>query len=176
MIRLTLREKGRLLESDLAFRAQLVIPEQQHLYDYWREQARGKTMPSRDEIHPGGFVRLLPTVSLIDVEREPKRYRVRLAGTGLREVYQREMTGIYLDEAHWGKNRDYWLAACYRIVNRKRPAQGIVRTPARGKEHLVQFWLRLPLSSDGRQVDMILCYDSFISTQKAVVLSQMAMA
>lgn len=164
------------MDSELAFRAQLVIPEQQQLYDYWCRQAKDRAMPSRDEIHPSGFVRLLPTVSLIDVEHDPKRYKVRLAGTGLRDVYQREMTGAYLDEAHWGQNRDYWLAACYRIVDRKRPAQGIVRTPARGKEHLVQFWLRLPLSSDGSRVDMILCYDSFISTEKAVVLSQMAHA
>lgn len=133
-------------------------------------------MPARKEIHPSGFARLLPTVSLIDVEYNPKRYRVRLAGTGLRDVYRMEMTGVYLDDAHWGQNRDYWLAACYRIVNRKKPAQGIVRTPAKGKDHLVQFWLRLPLSSDGSQVDMILCYDSFFSAEKAAVLSQLAQA
>ncbi len=164
------------MESELAFRAQLVIPEQRQLFDYWRKQACGKPMPARDEIHPSGFARLLPTVSLIDVERDPKRYRVRLAGTGLHEVYQQEMTGVYLDEAQWGQNRDYWLAACYRIVDRKKPAQGIIRTPATGKDHLVQFWLRLPLSNNGNQVDMILCYDSFISTEKAAVLSQMAQA
>ncbi|PLX43783.1 MAG: histidine kinase [Hyphomicrobiales bacterium] len=164
------------LESELAFRAQLVIPEQLQLYDYWRRQADGKSMPSRNEIHPSGFKRLLPTISLIDVEHDPKRYRVRLAGTGLRDVYQREMTGTYLDEVQWGFNRDYWLAACYRIVDRKRPAQGIVRAPARGKEHLVQFWLRLPLSNGGKRVDMILCYDSFISTEKAIVLSELVQA
>jgi hypothetical protein len=46
-----------------------------------------------------------------------------------------------------------------------RPAQGVVRGPRLDKNHLVQFWLRLPLLHDGAPAAMILCYDTFVSAQ-----------
>lgn len=148
--------------SDLAFRTQLVVPEQRQLYDYWLARARGGELPSRGDIDPGDLRRLLPSISLIDVEEECGRFRVRLAGTQLREIYDREVTGKYLDELEWGDKADYWLSAYQRVVDTRRPAQGIVRGPRIGKDHVVQFWLRLPLSRDGNAVSMILCYDSFV--------------
>jgi hypothetical protein len=36
----------------------------------------------------------------------------------------------------------------------------VVRGPVQGREHIVLFWLRLPLSQDGICVDRILCYDT----------------
>jgi hypothetical protein len=71
-------------------RAQLVIPEQRQLYDYWTDRSRNRPMPERKDISPADIPRLLPWISLIDVEKSPRRYRVRLAGTRLREVYDRE--------------------------------------------------------------------------------------
>lgn len=150
------------LSSELAFRAQLVVPEQRQLYDYWVSRTGERPMPSRQDISPADFGRLLPNVSLIDVDR--CRFRVRLAGTRLRDIYDREVTGKYLDELDWGDKADYWMSAYRRVVDGSRPVQGIVRGPRRGKDHLVQFWLRLPLSCDGNSVTMILCYDSFVPT------------
>jgi hypothetical protein len=40
------------------------------------------------------------------------------------------------------------------------PLNGVVRGPAPGRDHIVLFWLRLPLSQDGMKVDRILCYDT----------------
>ena len=54
--------------SELAFRAQLVVPEQQQLYDYWLNRAEGRGMPSRGDISPVDFPDLLPLISLIDVD------------------------------------------------------------------------------------------------------------
>jgi hypothetical protein len=150
--------------SELAFRAQLVVPEQRQLYDYWLSRVQERRLPSRDDISPADFGRLLPSVSLIDVEADCGRFRIRLAGTRLRDIYDREVTGKYLDELDWGDKVDYWIAAYRRVVDNSRPAQGIVRGPRKGKDHLVQFWLRLPLSTDGKSVSMILCYDSFVPT------------
>ena len=66
------------------------------------------------------FRRLLPFISLIEIERPGERYRVRLAGTRLREVHDCETTGLYLDELDWGDKRDYWLAAYHRIAERRK--------------------------------------------------------
>lgn len=140
----------------------MIIAEQQQLYDYWINRAGSRTLPSRSDINPVHFPKLLPGISLIDVEATDRRFRVRLAGTRLREIYEREITGLYLDEFDWGDRRDYWVSAYERVAGTGRPAQGVVRGPRESKEHLVQFWLRLPLSSDERRINMILCHDAFI--------------
>lgn len=145
--------------SQVAFRAQLVMPEQRQLYDYWLERAAGAAMAARCDIRPADFPRLLPHVSLIDVEPAPRRFRFRLAGTRVREIYDREVTGLYLDEIDWGGQADYWRAAHQRVAERGRPAQGVVRALRVAKDHLVHFWLRLPLRTDGPGVGMILGYD-----------------
>jgi hypothetical protein len=147
--------------SRAAFRAQLVISEQRQLYDYWLAKAAGEPMPSRADINPTDFPRLLPDISLIAIERETKRlrFRFRLAGTRLRDLYDREVTGLYLDEMDWGGQAGYWRAAHERVATTGRPAQGIVRELRTVKNHLVQFWLRLPLRTDGPEPGMIMCCD-----------------
>jgi len=145
--------------SQGAFRAQLVIPEQRQLFDYWSEKAAGRRMPDRADISPAHFPRLLPQVSLIESEGGTGKLKVRLAGTRLREIYDREITGLYLDEIDFGRTAEYWAASYERVAKSGRPAQGVVRGPRVSKEHLVQFWLKLPLSRDGKAAAMILCYD-----------------
>ena len=150
--------------SNIAFRAQLVIPEHRQLYDYWRGKAGARSMPSRSDISPAHFPRLLPFISLIEVDLLSQRYRIRLAGTRLREIYECETTGLFLDQMDWGDKRDYWMAAYQRIAAEGKPAQGVVRGPSTEKEHLVQFWLKLPLAVEPDSVGMILCYDAFVAT------------
>jgi hypothetical protein len=159
---------------NLAFHAQLVVPEQRQLYDYWRARAAGRPAPARADITPAGFARLLPDVSLIDVE-EPRggasRYRVRLAGTRLRDAYGREITGACAESLGLGIEPRYWRTVYDRIAETCRPAQGIATPRTPGRDHLCQFWLRLPLSADGRRVDMILCHDAFVLADRAEVLA-----
>jgi hypothetical protein len=149
---------------NIAFRAQLVVPEQRQLYDYWLSCAAGKELPSRADINPAHIPRLLPFISLIDVEAELHRSRVRLAGTRLRDVYDREITGLAIEDLDLGPKRDYWMAAYAHTAVDGKPTQGIVRGPRVNKEHLVQYWIRLPLSgSEGQGIRMILCLDYFLS-------------
>jgi hypothetical protein len=43
------------------------------------------------------------------------------------------------------------------------PTQGIVKGPRNHKEHMVQYWLRLPLFvDDSSKVAMLLCFDYFL--------------
>jgi hypothetical protein len=150
--------------SDIAFRAQLLIPEQRQLYDYWVAKSRDGALPWRSDVSPVHFPKLLPYISLIEVERQSGRFKVRLAGTRLRDIYDRETTGLYLDEIDWGDKHDYWMASYAHLVKDEKPAQGTIRGPRIQKEHLVQYWLRLPLSFGESGVGLILCYDAFLST------------
>ncbi len=148
----------------LAFRAQLLVPEQRQLYDYWLACSNGRNYPSRAEIKPFAVPRLLPGISLIDIVSDDfLASTVRLAGTRLREIYDREITGSVLSDLDWGDKQDYWIESYKRVVQSGLPAQGIVKAPRRAKDHMVQYWLKLPLGTDESGVNMVLCYDYFVT-------------
>lgn len=145
-----------------SFRAQLVLPEQRHFFDYWHRQAAGRRMPERADIKPHHIPRHLPFVSILEIEHNPLNFRFRLAGTQLRTVYDQEMTSHSLSDLGNRQNRDYWISACERIAHTGRPAQGILRGPQSARDHLVQFWLRLPLSTGNEGPSLILGLDKWI--------------
>jgi hypothetical protein len=145
-----------------AFRAQLVVPEHRQLFDYWLECCAGRAMPSRSDIQPSAMVKLLPGLCLIDVDDDLGASTVRLAGTRLREIHDREITGQTIESLDWGDKRDYWLAAFRRTVEQGQPTQGVLKGPRVQKEHMVQYWLRLPLSRHGARAEMVLGYDYFV--------------
>ena len=159
-----------------AFRAQLVVPEQRQLYDYWLEQAAHAAMPNRSDINPARLPRLLPGLSLVDVSQAIESCRIRLAGTRLREIYDREITGLELGDMEWGSKRDYWLAAYKRTIEQAVPTQGILRGPKIDKEHVVQYWLKLPLRTLSDKVGMVLCYDYFVPASELAAGNQLASA
>ncbi|MGI9463800.1 MAG: PAS domain-containing protein [Aestuariivirgaceae bacterium] len=151
--------------SEAAFRAQLVLPEQRQLYDYWCAKRSADDLPGRRDICPTDFPRLLPYISLIDIEVEPFRFRFRLAGTRMREIYDREVTGLCLTECCWDDSKDYWTKTYIRISQTGKPAQGVIRGPSAEKDHLVQFWLRLPLAENDGRPGMLLCHDAIIPAE-----------
>lgn len=141
----------------------------EELFGYWaslkaRPTRRGQ-LPGRPDIHPSDFKRHLPAVSLIDVRSGPdgaRDYRLRLAGTDLYRVYGQEITGKGLAEVFRGDAEAYWRTELDKVVDERKPAAGIHSLSWRGAEHLSILWLRLPLASDGKRVDMIMGYDALI--------------
>ncbi len=134
----------------------------QELFSYWSSRRQGSRLPGRGDIDPGGFKRLLPTVSLIDVAGDGRDYRLRLAGTALYGVYGREITGRTLSEIYSGVAADYWRAELAKVVADRRPGVGIHSLAWRGASHLSILWLRLPLASNGHDVDMLLGFDAVV--------------
>ncbi|MFN3511445.1 MAG: PAS domain-containing protein [Phenylobacterium sp.] len=137
----------------------------EELYSYWSGLRHGPRLPGRGDIHPEAFKRLLPTVSLIDVIGDPPEFRLRLAGTGLYGVYGREITGRKLSEIYNTAAADYWRSELTKVVADRRPAVGVHSLAWRGAAHLSILWLRLPLASNGKDVDMILGYDAVVGLQ-----------
>ncbi|HEX4711781.1 PAS domain-containing protein [Phenylobacterium sp.] len=134
----------------------------EELFAYWASLKEGALLPGRRHLDPGGIKRLLPTVSLIDVARDPLDFRVRLAGTALYGVYGREITGQRLSDIYNTAAADYWRVELGRVVADRRPAVGVHNLAWRGASHLSILWLRLPLASDGQDVDMILGFDAVV--------------
>lgn len=152
-------------EHGSRFRAQLVVPEHRQLFDYWLSCCAGRNMPSRRDIKPSHMAKLLPCISLIDICENLGASTVRLAGTRLRDIHDREITGLTIESLDWGEKREYWLAAYRRTVEQIQPTHGVLKGPKRDKEHMIQYWLRLPLSGeDGNRAVMVLGHDHLIPT------------
>ena len=133
------------------------------LYAYWSALKAGGALPIRRRLDPGDIKRLLPTISLTEViPGEVLDYRIRLAGTGLYNVYGREITGRRLGEVYNSSAGDYWRAELGRVVKEARPGVGVHNLGWRGASHLSIVWIRLPLSRGGSDVDMILGYDAVV--------------
>lgn len=138
----------------------------EELFAYWASRRDQGRLPGRAQIEPDDFKRHLPTVSLIDVLRDERTgeriYRQRLAGTALYSVYGREITGRTLEEVYNSAAAQYWRGELDKVVDLKKPGVGVHNLAWRGQSHLSILWLRLPLSSNGADVDMIMGYDALI--------------
>ena len=143
----------------------------EELYAYWARLRQGGKLPGRGDIRPDDFKRLLPTISLIDVDGEPLDFRLRLAGTGLYGVYGREITGRRLGDVYNAGAAEYWRRELVKVVEERRPAVGVHSLAWRGAAHISILWLRLPLASNGADVDMILGYDAIVGVQGGTVSS-----
>jgi hypothetical protein len=134
----------------------------EELFAYWASRRGGAKLPARRDLDPAGVKRLLPTISLIDVVREPLDFRMRLAGTGLYDVYGREITGRRIGDIYNNAAADYWRVELASVVRERKPAVGVHNLAWRGASHLSILWLRLPLATNGTDVDMILGYDAVV--------------
>jgi hypothetical protein len=143
----------------------------EELFAYWASLREGARLPGRRHLDPAGIKRLLPTVSLIDVIADPRRgapeFRMRLAGTGLYGVYGREITGKRLSDIYNTAAADYWRTELSKVVAERRPAVGAHNLAWRGASHMSILWLRLPLASNGEEVDMILGLDAVVGMAQA---------
>ncbi len=135
----------------------------EEMFAYWASLRSAGRLPARADIDPGRFKRHLPTVSLIDVIRGEKLdFRIRLAGTALYGLHSREITGLTVVEAYGPRDAPYWTSELEKVVTTARPAAGLRPLPGRDSDALSVMWLRLPLASNGAEVDMILGYDAVI--------------
>src|SRR3954470_11208577 len=96
-------EAGSLAVTDLA--GEIAEPRLQKLYAYWAKVRGTRALPARRDIDPLDFGYVLGHVTLIDVLRDPLRFRVRLHGSETANRANHEMTGKLLDELPGGDFR-----------------------------------------------------------------------
>ncbi|MGO8920497.1 MAG: PAS domain-containing protein [Stellaceae bacterium] len=133
-------------------------PRSTRLYRHWlaiRPQ-RG-VLPGRQHFDPVAVPDLLPGICLLDVARAPFRLRYRLCGTGVVEAIGREVTGMWLDEAHPAAMASADYVARYRDVVERGAASWRKGPPRlwRHRDFGTVENLLLPLARDGRSVDML---------------------
>jgi hypothetical protein len=143
-------------------RAQLADPDMIALYDYWLAQRRGRRMPSRRDLDPVDLPRQLPNIMLIDVQQPPLRFRYRLVGTRVVEASAEDRTGYYFDTVEFFALNPIIMAQYQQVVDSGSPLfslepfKNFVNDTTYQVERLI-----LPLSADGKTVDMLLVHFSF---------------
>lgn len=127
------------------------------LFSYWDKQRDDAFAPARRTIRPQEMKSLLPIVVLADVVDGAKDFRIRLMGTHVVDGLARDLTGRTLGELKRAPLTDLWMVQYRHAALTQQP---VAAGPARGRlwtaDVFIAESLALPLSSDGRSVDMIL--------------------
>ena len=130
---------------------------------YWRaKQPGGGALPGRQHLDPLEIPNLLPNIWLVDVARDPLRFRFRLIGTAVVEYAGEDNTGKWFHEAmpHFDPS------AFVDVVETHMPSWQ--HSASRMRPYKLYHELervRLPMAQDGRNVDMILCLTVFFDKE-----------
>src|SRR4051812_37301044 len=119
------------------------------LYDYWLSCKGSRRFPSRSDIDPVDFRYVLGHVMLVDVLRDPLRFRVRLHGSDMARWANYDLTGKFLDDLPVADYREGLVAGGEPLlVRHNRILDGKL-------QQYEALWL--PLSESGVEVSMLLC-------------------
>jgi hypothetical protein len=125
------------------------------LYEYWLAKKGQRHFPSRRDIDPVDFPYVLGHVMLVDVMRDPVRFRVRIHGTEMVAKAGYDLTGKFLDDHPISEYRRYVMERCEGLVGDAEPLLVWHDRLVDGKQRRYEA-LWLPLSDDGQHVTMLL--------------------
>ena len=137
-------------DPDLAFESPLL----RNLLAVWRDQAKGRVAPLREEMTARLLKPFLPSIAVIE-RLGPERYRVRLMGTRLTQVLG-HLQGKILEEEVSPENAARWHALFQLSLTERRPLRYAAPVAYSGAEYLRAEALHLPLSADGGEPTMLL--------------------
>jgi len=130
-------------------------PDLVRLFDYWRARHRGQLLPGRRDIDPIDLAFILGDMVLLDVLRDPLRFRYRLVGANIVMRSSRDNTGVMVHEHPDLEFRPTALRFYRSIAAGARPdaERRNMITDDQVRRYEI---LGLPLAADGKTVDMIL--------------------
>ena len=131
-------------------------PTLRRMHEDWESRRQGRLLPARRSFDIMDFKYIVGSLNLVDVERNPMRFRYRVHGTNCVNILGYDMTGKYVD--------DYPDPAYRRRVGEN--FRGVVETRAPrcdiGRRaivdgRIIRFEaLILPLADDGETVDKLM--------------------
>jgi hypothetical protein len=133
-------------------------PLARQFYDYWLSIAPPGALPGRQHVVPEKMAPWLSRLWLLDIHRDPLRFRCRLAGSEMVRSIGWEVTGKWLDEVHPLSASDARSRDRFRIVaelGRPTWRRGALRWMRQPDYRTVES-VMVPLARDGRTVDKLM--------------------
>lgn len=132
------------------------------IYRYWDDRRGSRFAPTWGDfrlIDLAGHI--IPYIRVADVIDGGRDFKYRFWGTGLGAVRALDRTGVHLSEVDSPRTKTA-LAEFRRIVSEKACLAFVYQAQGGlNRRSLHAPSIRLPLSSDGRAVDKIVCYTDF---------------
>ncbi|WP_299616577.1 PAS domain-containing protein [Pelagibius sp.] len=127
-------------------------------YRLWQDKRGDRIAPARSDFEVEDFRPWIGRLIIYEVVGEAEDFRYRLVGTDLVRVHGLDLTGRVVSEACYTAGNERTLVNLAEVCRRCEPryrndGQVTVKQWARAMERLF-----LPLSSDGRTVDKIICF------------------
>jgi hypothetical protein len=146
-------------------------PNVRRFYEYWCFIAPAGRLPGRQHFDPLDIFTLLPRVWMLNVHRDPLRYKYRLASTYEVNTHGREITGQWLDEVNPQvatnpkvRDRYAYMTLCGRPTYRKGGTTFSHQQDRNAVENCI-----VPLAADGRTVDILLAYSILYRVDGSVI-------
>ena len=135
---------------------EIKTPALQRLYRAWEEKRAGRDFPARRDFDPLDLKYVLGNLSLIDVRYDPLRFRYRIHGTNIAERTGKELTGREVAAIELSEHRNLATQHFIQVIERRVPIvhyrrHALVDNRVWSYEALV-----MPLSSDGKTIDMLM--------------------
>lgn len=143
-------------------------PRLAYLFDYWCSKKGDRIAASRTDLLPSEIKPFLPIMNLIDVERDPLRFRHRLVGTEIVDRLGRDVTGAPVSADLYGEAFEGVFDALKTIVEEVRPYRRLMNVSWGDRGWLSVESLELPLIDSSGQVNMILRVASHFSEAQPV--------
>lgn len=137
------------------------------LLRYWSTKRGDRPAPRRADLDPLDIPDLLPILTLVDVLRDPLRFRYRVVGTAVAEGFGRDATGRFVDEDLYGAEARAIFATYERLTVEVRPFRRHSRLAWSSREWQVLEAIELPLIDDEGRVCMVLGGNCFTLTSDA---------
>ena len=131
-----------------------LTPAQSDLVQHWQSCRNGIGVPTREALNPGAIRVHLSAISMVEVDRSGD-VLFRLAGSGLRQLFGREMRGRRLYELP-SDLTDMWSLGLSAALERQEPVGGLIE-----REDDTHSWLRLPLQPTVNGA-LVLCHDAIL--------------
>ena len=137
-------------------RLDIQSPELRRLHEDWEQRRRGREFPARADFDPVDLRYVLGDLSLVEVLRDPLRFRFRLHASNLADRSGIDLTGRLLDEMPDERQRNNALRHYQQVLAERRPAVVFLRNEYTDNRSWHCEVLVLPLAADGATIDMLM--------------------
>jgi len=148
------------------------LPKINRTLSYWNEKRQYRAMPARRDISPFEIKDVLPIVQFYDVVDRGASYRVRLLGTDVARLFDKDPTGELFDRGSDSKLVTRMLAVFDQVMSQRKPLIARAEHTAIQKiNHSPIESIYLPLSDDGTDINMIFAATVVLAPYSATQLA-----